>query len=74
MIVVLNTDNGGKYYSKWRDVKESTYGLLSSVWREMVNAGDITEVSPPQWHSERCVQFGEQYMSVTPYLSLHAIL
>ena len=45
MIVLLSIDDDGRYSSKGRDVKESHFGLMSTVWREMINAGDITEVS-----------------------------
>ncbi len=46
MIVLLSIDDDGSYPSKWRAVKESHFGLMSTVWREMIHAGDITEVSP----------------------------
>ena len=59
MIVVLNTDDDGKYTSNCRDVKNSFYGLLSSVWREMMQAGYITEVSSLRSHSELICSFHE---------------
>ena len=62
MIVVMNTDDDGKYDSKWRDVKESYFGLLSAVWREMMQAGDITEVSTLHWYPVLLGLFREYYV------------
>ncbi len=52
VIAVLSTDHDGKYTNNCRDVKESVYGLFSSVWKEMMLSFDITEVSSDRRHSE----------------------
>ena len=62
MIVVMNTDDDGKYDSKWRDVKESYFGLLSAVWQEMMQAGDITEVRTLHWQPMLSGLYREYYV------------